>query len=151
MTRPMQKPIERSQIELGAWTLKFLWSLVVGIWCFPAHAYPPIPSQPIAVTTRILAACSRHASGGCPERRGVGGMALGATPAQASRGGSRGTFRRWHENGQLAEQIEMKNDKPDGVARAYYPSGFLQFETQVRAGVVVARHSHQDGEQRVPE
>jgi len=62
-----------------------------------------------------------------------------------------GTFRRWHENGQLAEQIEMKNDKPDGLARAFYPSGFLQFETQVRAGVVLARDSHQDGEQRVPE
>jgi hypothetical protein len=35
-----------------------------------------------------------------------------------------GTFGRWHENGQLAEQIEMKNDKPDGLARAFYPRGF---------------------------
>ncbi len=61
-----------------------------------------------------------------------------------------GTFRRWYENGQLAEQIEMKNDKPDGLARAFYPSGFLRFETQVRAGVVLVRDSHQDGEQRVP-
>ena len=62
-----------------------------------------------------------------------------------------GTFRRWHENGQLAEQIEMKNDKPDGLARSFYPSGSLQFETEVRAGVVVARHTHSDGEQSVSE
>jgi antitoxin component YwqK of YwqJK toxin-antitoxin module len=62
-----------------------------------------------------------------------------------------GTFRRWHENGQLAEQIEMKDDKPDGLARAFYPSGFLHCETEVRAGVVVARHIHQDGEQSVSE
>ena len=62
-----------------------------------------------------------------------------------------GTFRRWHENGQLAEQIEMKNDKPDGLARAFYPSGFPHFETEVRAGVVVARHTHQDGERSVSE
>src|SRR5215813_9609592 len=61
-----------------------------------------------------------------------------------------GTFRRWHETGHLAEQMDMKNDKPDGLARAFYPSGFLQFETRVREGVVLARDSHQDGEQSVP-
>jgi antitoxin component YwqK of YwqJK toxin-antitoxin module len=62
-----------------------------------------------------------------------------------------GTFRRYHENGQLAEQIEMKNDKPDGLARAFFRSGFVQSETHVRAGVVLARDSYHDGEQRVPE
>jgi antitoxin component YwqK of YwqJK toxin-antitoxin module len=62
-----------------------------------------------------------------------------------------GTFRRWHDNGQLAEQFEMKNDKPDGLARGFYPSGFPHFETEVRAGVVLARHTHQDGEQSVSE
>jgi antitoxin component YwqK of YwqJK toxin-antitoxin module len=57
-----------------------------------------------------------------------------------------GTFRSWHDNGQLSEQIEMKLGKADGVALAYYPSGFMKAETTVQDGQILNRTSWKDGE-----
>src|SRR5262245_27225220 len=61
-----------------------------------------------------------------------------------------GSFRSWHDNGQLSEQIEMKLGKPDGVALAFYPSGFLKAETTAHNGEVVSRESWPDGERKEP-
>jgi antitoxin component YwqK of YwqJK toxin-antitoxin module len=59
-----------------------------------------------------------------------------------------GTFRSWHDNGQLSEQIEMKLGLPDGVALAYYPSGFLKAETTVHEGQVLERKLWNDGDRK---
>jgi antitoxin component YwqK of YwqJK toxin-antitoxin module len=59
-----------------------------------------------------------------------------------------GTFRSWHDNGHLSEQIEMKLGRPDGVALAYYPSGFLKAETTVHDGQVQERKVWNDGERK---
>jgi antitoxin component YwqK of YwqJK toxin-antitoxin module len=57
-----------------------------------------------------------------------------------------GTFRSWHDNDKIAEQIKMKLGIPDGVAWAYYPSGFVKAETTVREGQVLSRKAWKDGE-----
>ena len=59
-----------------------------------------------------------------------------------------GTFRSWHDNGQLSEQIEMKLGRPDGVAFAYYHSGFLKAETTMHDGQVQERKVWNDGERK---
>jgi len=59
-----------------------------------------------------------------------------------------GTFRSWHDNGQLNEEIEMKGGKPDGLGRAWYPSGFLKAQTTLSNGEVVARETWKDGQRR---
>jgi antitoxin component YwqK of YwqJK toxin-antitoxin module len=45
-------------------------------------------------------------------------------------------FWRWHDNGQLAEEIVMKDGKPDGRSRAWFPSELLKTETTVVQGKV---------------
>jgi antitoxin component YwqK of YwqJK toxin-antitoxin module len=57
-----------------------------------------------------------------------------------------GTFRSWHDNGQLSEQIEMKPGRADGLAWAYYPSGFVKTETTMRDGQILNRKFWKDGE-----
>ena len=59
-----------------------------------------------------------------------------------------GTFRSWYDNGHLSEQIEMKVGRPDGIALAYYPSGFLKAETTVHDGQVQQRKVWNDGERK---
>src|SRR5262245_25193597 len=38
--------------QSGGWILKFLWSLVVGVWCFSSSAYPPGPYTLLYGTVR---------------------------------------------------------------------------------------------------
>ena len=56
-----------------------------------------------------------------------------------------GHFRRWHENGKLAEEMELKRDTPDGLARSFYPSGFLKAQARVKEGQRTEHKSWKDG------
>ena len=40
----------------------------------------------------------------------------------------------------------MKNGQPDGVAVAYYPSGFVKARTKVENGKVIDRNTWVDGQ-----
>ena len=62
------------------------------------------------------------------------------------RGKLNGTFRRWHENGRLAEQIELRDDQPDGLSLACYPSGCLKARVRLELGKVIGREDFKDGE-----
>jgi antitoxin component YwqK of YwqJK toxin-antitoxin module len=61
-----------------------------------------------------------------------------------------GTFRRWHENGQLAEELVLQAGQPEGVARSWFPSGSLKAEVTLKSGQVLTQKFWKDGE-RVPE
>jgi antitoxin component YwqK of YwqJK toxin-antitoxin module len=60
--------------------------------------------------------------------------------------GQREKWQSWHDNGQLSEQIDMNLGQADGIAWAYYPSGFVKAETTVRDGQILDRKSWKDGE-----
>jgi antitoxin component YwqK of YwqJK toxin-antitoxin module len=47
----------------------------------------------------------------------------------------------------LAEEIGMKDGQPDGLSRAYYPSGCLKAEVTLRNGKVENKRFWKDGEQ----
>jgi antitoxin component YwqK of YwqJK toxin-antitoxin module len=84
------------------------------------------------------------------------------TPSQVIRIGSKqseativggklnGAFRRWHENGQLAEQIELRDDLPHGESLAYFPSGCLKARVRLADGKVLATENFKDGEVQAP-
>jgi antitoxin component YwqK of YwqJK toxin-antitoxin module len=74
------------------------------------------------------------------------GSALGSRCATIADGKVNGTFRSWHNNGHLSEQIEMKLGKADGIAWAWYPSGFVKAETTVRDGQILSQKTWKDGE-----
>ncbi|MBI4325504.1 MAG: hypothetical protein HY674_09600 [Chloroflexi bacterium] len=61
-----------------------------------------------------------------------------------------GLFRRWHENGSLAEEIPMKTGQPDGLAWSYFPSGFVKAEARLRDGQVLEQHFWKDGKREGP-
>ena len=42
----------------------------------------------------------------------------------------------------------MKLGQPDGIAWAYYPSGFLKAESSVHEGDVLDRKARKDGERK---
>ena len=42
----------------------------------------------------------------------------------------------------------MNRGNPDGLSRAYYPSGFVKAEARLREGRVVERKYWNDGEQK---
>ena len=42
-----------------------------------------------------------------------------------------GWFRRWNEEGALIEEIPMKAGQPDGLARSFFPSGFVKAEVRL--------------------
>ena len=58
-----------------------------------------------------------------------------------------GVFRRWYENGKLAEEIPMRDGKIEGVGRSYYESGFLKTQLEIHDGKVIKADSGQDGKQ----
>jgi hypothetical protein len=62
-----------------------------------------------------------------------------------------GAFQSWHDNGTLAETIDMLQGQPDGEAWAFYSSGFARAKTEVRAGVVLAQQSWEDGQFQPPD
>ncbi len=70
--------------------------------------------------------------------------------AMIEHGKLNGTFRRWDEKGTLVEQIELRNDKPDGLSIAYYPDGSVKARVRMGAGVVVERENFKPGELREP-
>jgi antitoxin component YwqK of YwqJK toxin-antitoxin module len=45
-----------------------------------------------------------------------------------------GIFRRWYENGTLAEEIEMHNGTPEGLSKSFYPSGYLKAQVHLTNG-----------------
>jgi antitoxin component YwqK of YwqJK toxin-antitoxin module len=55
-----------------------------------------------------------------------------------------GRFQRWHTNGTLAEEMEMRQGQPHGLARSWYPSGSLKAEVQLEDGKVVAKRYWDD-------
>ena len=59
-----------------------------------------------------------------------------------------GVFQSWHENGQLAERIQMMQGQPDGEAWGCYASGFAKAKTFVRAGQMLAQTHWADSEYR---
>jgi len=48
-----------------------------------------------------------------------------------------GTFRRWHENGQLAEEIAMNNGRPHGESRSWHPDGTPKAWAKMEQGEVI--------------
>lgn len=61
-----------------------------------------------------------------------------------------GPFRRWDEHGALLEQIELRNDQPDGTAVAFYPSGCVKTWARMQAGRILERRDFEDGQQKPP-
>ena len=59
-----------------------------------------------------------------------------------------GLFRRWYDNGQLAESMQMRDGQPEGLALAYYPSGFVRAETTIQNGRTLQRNFWKDGQFR---
>jgi antitoxin component YwqK of YwqJK toxin-antitoxin module len=57
-----------------------------------------------------------------------------------------GAFRRWHQNGALAEEIRMTSNVPDGLSRAYYPNGTLKAQAKLDKGEVVEQQFWKEGE-----
>ena len=45
-----------------------------------------------------------------------------------------GLYRKWHENGQLSQQIPMKAGKAHGIAKAWFPSGALKSRVELVEG-----------------
>jgi antitoxin component YwqK of YwqJK toxin-antitoxin module len=64
-------------------------------------------------------------------------------------GQHQGTFRRWHENGLLAEEVTLEKGLADGVSRAFYPSGFLRAEATLRKGEVINKREWPDGKMQL--
>ena len=62
------------------------------------------------------------------------------------RGNIQGAFRRWDEQGTLTEEIELKGGQPDGLSKAYFPSGFLKTQVTLQNGKVVDQKFWKDGE-----
>ena len=59
-----------------------------------------------------------------------------------------GVFRKWYANGQVAMEIEMSKEKPDGNSFAWYESGFLKVRALMDHGKVVDRETWKDGESK---
>lgn len=57
-----------------------------------------------------------------------------------------GTFRRWHENGNLAEEIALTQGEPHGLSRAYYPSGNVKALARLEHGKLMRQQFWKDGE-----
>jgi antitoxin component YwqK of YwqJK toxin-antitoxin module len=56
-----------------------------------------------------------------------------------------GLYRRWYENGVLAEEIPMCKGKIEGVGHSYFESGYLKTELTIHDGKVVKQISWPDG------
>lgn len=57
-----------------------------------------------------------------------------------------GTYRRWHENGGMAEQVDFNAGRPEGIALAYFECGFLKARAASHAGQVIKQEHWKDGE-----
>jgi antitoxin component YwqK of YwqJK toxin-antitoxin module len=57
-----------------------------------------------------------------------------------------GQFRRWHPNGQLAEQVAMRAGQPDGISRAWFPDGSLKAEVRLENSRVITQTFWKEGE-----
>ena len=57
-----------------------------------------------------------------------------------------GTFKRWHENGKISEEVEMRGGNPNGTSVAYYPSGSLKSRARLDDGKVIEQKFWKDGE-----
>jgi len=66
--------------------------------------------------------------------------------ATISQGKMPGLFRRWYENGNLAEEIPMRDGKIEGEGHAYHEIGFLKSELTLHDGRVTDSKSWPDGQ-----
>jgi antitoxin component YwqK of YwqJK toxin-antitoxin module len=48
-----------------------------------------------------------------------------------------GLFRRWYDNGQLAEEIPMQNGKIEGRGHTFYQNGAPKSEIEIHQGQIV--------------
>lgn len=89
-----------------------------------------------------------HFADGISEGLRVTWHVNGTTQSLATVVGGRihGRFLRWREDGTLSEEMMMERGQPEGVSRAYYPSGFLKTEARLRAGQLVEQRSWKDGQ-----
>ena len=60
-----------------------------------------------------------------------------------------GVFRRWHQSGQLAEQVNLVQGKANGLSYSFFPSGYLQARVRLGMGEVVEQRFWEDGERRL--
>jgi hypothetical protein len=93
-----------------------------------------------------------HFVGGVADGTRVRWHANGATQSVATvvRGELHGPFLRWREDGTLSEVVPMDLGRPDGLSRAFYPSGFVKTEARLKAGELLDRQAWADGEKPAP-
>jgi antitoxin component YwqK of YwqJK toxin-antitoxin module len=52
----------------------------------------------------------------------------------------------WHENGVLGEEVQLRAGQPEGLSRAWFPSGCPKAEVTLKDGQIVQQQFWKDGE-----
>ncbi|HEX8679493.1 MAG TPA: hypothetical protein VF683_06025, partial [Chthoniobacterales bacterium] len=55
-----------------------------------------------------------------------------------------GSYLEWHENGQKAVEMTLRDGNPDGLVQAWHPSGLPKSRSEFRDGKMVDREFFSD-------
>ena len=77
---------------------------------------------------------------------GTNGFERLGTEDSIEYGDLNGPCRKWHDNGQLAEEMAMVDGQADGQARSWHPDGSQKAEVTLKTGEVIKQKFWEEGE-----